>query len=333
MHPETIPQQALLSPHLVRRMLGYGLLLLLGLGTVVAAVLWHDRTVRYRSGQEQVRAIAHGAERELRRELSYIERSLTGLASDARELSLEVPDRAAHLLALRISGLDHRNPELVNIGFSTSMPDLPDLRTTGSSPRGSAGRMRIGYPQKVEGVGWVVPLALPIPDAGGDQPSWVTASLRLGALERIAADLDLGGNGLATIMHSDGRMLVRSRDQARWVGTVVHSAALMKQLNGKNVGLLDLPKGFDGIPRIAAYRVLPDYPLMVVTAIARQQALQGWGTFALTAIVLGGLLAGAWLAGPAGAGDARTRQAAATDRFPRRDCPKTCRDAAHRRNR
>ncbi len=276
-------------------MLGYGLLLLLSLGAMVAAVLWHDRDVRYRHGQVQVSAIAKGAERELRHELRYLERGLEGLATDAREFAKATPERAAQLLALRIAGIERRNPDLREIGLSRVLPDDPGLGTSGTDAARSAGRLRIGHPRKRDGVGWVLPLAMPIPNAGAGEPSWVIASLRVGALEQVAAGLDLGSDGIANIMHRDGWMVVRSRDQARWVGAPLRDTDLFRQhVPRAPAGVFDLASPLDGKTRIAAYRVLPDYPLLVVAGIARKDALAGWGTFAITAGVLGSLLALLW---------------------------------------
>jgi len=155
--------------------------------------------------------------------------------------------------------------------------------------------MRIGDPRKLDGVGWVLPLALPIQGAAAGEPSWLFASLHIKALEQIAAGLDLGSDGIANIAHRDGWMVVRSRDQARWVGTPLHDTPLFRQwLPRRLVDVFEQSSQIDGTTRVAAYRVLPDYPLLVVVGIARKDVLRGWSTFALTASVLGGLLALLW---------------------------------------
>lgn len=277
-------------------MFGIGLLLLLSLGVALAVLLRNDRAVRYRYGQVQVSAIARGAERVLQHQLTYLERGLAGLAVDAQNYSRMVPGHTAQLLAARIAGIEGRNPALHNLGFRNSLPDLPGLEATGSSAARSAGRMRIGHPRNIEGLGWVLPLALRISsNAVAGEPAWVVASLRIDALQLVAADLDLGSDGIANIMHRDGWMVVRSRDQARWVGTLLRDTNLFRErLPRQHAGVFDWPSPLDGTARIAAYRVLPDYPLLVVAGVARADVLKGWGTFALTASVLAGLLALLW---------------------------------------
>ncbi|MGH8077495.1 MAG: PAS domain-containing protein, partial [Lysobacter sp.] len=295
MRPRPISPQTRFSLPLARRMLGYGFLLLLSLGSVVAAVLWHDRDVRYRHGQEQVSATAIGLERELRRELEYLERGLAGLATDALQFSRSMPERSPYLLALRIDGIHRRNPHLRDVALGTTLPDYPGLHAIGSSPAGSTGRLRVGHPRKVGGVGWVLPLALPIPNAAAGEPAWVVASLRINALEEIAADLDLGSEGIANIMHRDGWMVVRSRDHARWVGAPLqHTDLFRRRLPRAHNDVFDLASPLDGTTRISAYRVLPEYPLVVVAGIARRDALRGWGAVAMVAVVLGGLLTLLW---------------------------------------
>ena len=318
MHPETIPKQALLSPHMARRMLGYGLLLLLSLGTALALLLWQDRAVRHRHGQEQVKAIASGAERALRRELAILERVMTEFTINARYLSRTMPAHLPQLLAERVTSVERSNPGLRDLRFSTTLPAYPGLATTGYSTVRSGGRMRIGRPRNVAGIGWVLPLALPIPGAVEGEPAWVIASLRVDALERVAVDLNLGSDGVANIMHRDGWMVVRSRDGAKWVGAPLRDPELFRQrLPRAHAGVVNLPSPLDGVHRIAAYRVLPDYPLLVVVGMARAEALQGWGKFALTASVLGGLLLVLWLALLGVVLRARERQQQLTDSLRR----------------
>jgi diguanylate cyclase (GGDEF)-like protein/PAS domain S-box-containing protein len=276
-------------------MLGYGLLLLLSIGGALAAVLLHDRAVRYRHGQEQVAAIADGAERELRRELAFVDRLLMGLAEDDRHFRRTVPERAAQLTALRIAGIERRNPGLHNVMLSASLPDQPGLHATGGSAAQSASHLRIGHPRNFKGLGWVLPFAFPIPGAAAGEPGWVVGWLDISALEPVAANLELGSDGVANVMHRDGWMLVRSRDNSRWVGGAIQDTELFRtRLPRKNADVFDLTSPIDGTTRIAAYRVLPEYPLLVVAGISRKDALQGWGTFALTSSVLGGLLALLW---------------------------------------
>ena len=297
LQPTPQPHRYAIPPGL--RLLGYGLLLLLSLslGVALAMVLWHDHEVRLRNGQERVAALASGAERELRRELAFLDNGMAGLAADARQLSAAAPERAVQLRALRIAGFQARHPDLSDVGFSVSLPDQPGLRAIGSSAARSAGRLRIGHPRKRAGAGWVLPLARPIPGAVAGEQAWVVASLRVAALERAVADLDLGSDGIVNILHRDGRIVVRSRNPARWVGASLHDTELVRErLPRRGADVFDLPSTLDGVDRIAAYRALPEYPLLVVAGIARADALAGRGRFAVTASVLGGLLTLLWWA-------------------------------------
>ncbi|MDQ3039323.1 MAG: EAL domain-containing protein, partial [Pseudomonadota bacterium] len=157
--------------------------------------------------------------------------------------------------------------------------------------------LRIGHPRQAAGIGWVLPLAQPIPGSTAGKPAWVFALLRISALEPIAAGLELGDNGIANILHRDGTLVVRSRDNARWVGASLRDSELVdKQMPLAPAGNYDLVSVLDGSKRMAAYRVLPDYPLVVSVGLAQREVLAGWPRFAATAIVLGGLLALLWLA-------------------------------------
>ena len=259
MRSQPISKQTRFTPP-VQRMLGYGVLLLLSLAAALAMVLWHDRTVRYRHGQAQVNAIVSGAARELSSELEYLERGLTGLALDARQFSSAVPEQLPHLLAMRIAGIEQRNPDLRDIHLGTSLPDMPGLQGKGSGAAEMGGRMRIGHPRKHDEHGWVLPLALPIAGAAPGEAVWIVAFLKITSLERIADGLNLGGDGVANIVHGDGWIVVRSREQARWVGKSLRDSELFRdELPRAANGTYELTSVLDGSKRIAAYRTLARY--------------------------------------------------------------------------
>ncbi|MEJ7746132.1 MAG: hypothetical protein WKF61_05145, partial [Luteimonas sp.] len=146
MTPESVSKPVRLTP-ILQRMLAYGLLLLLSLAVALAWVLQHDRMVRYQHGQDQARAMTNGAERELRSQLIYFERGLSGLAADAALFADMAPERASALIAARIAGVQRRNPDLQRIALLAALPDLPGLRATGADPARSAGHLRIGHPR------------------------------------------------------------------------------------------------------------------------------------------------------------------------------------------
>ncbi|MDQ3056552.1 MAG: PAS domain-containing protein, partial [Pseudomonadota bacterium] len=296
MTPESVLEPVRLAPS-IRRMLAYGLPLLLGLAVALALVLQNDRTLRYQHGQDRARAMTAGAARELRSQLNYLERGLSGVAADAALFADIAPERASELLAARTAAVQRRNPDLQGIALLPALPDLPGLRATGADPARSAGHLRIGHPRQAAGIGWVLPLAQPIPGSTAGKPAWVFALLRISALEPIAAGLELGDNGIANILHRDGTLVVRSRDNARWVGASLRDSELVdKQMPLAPAGNYDLVSVLDGSKRMAAYRVLPDYPLVVTVGLAQREVLAGWTRFAVTATVLGGLLALLWLA-------------------------------------
>ncbi|MEO6365708.1 MAG: EAL domain-containing protein [Luteimonas sp.] len=293
MRTEAADSHSRLAPP-VRRMLAYGLLLLVSLAVALGIVLWHDRVVRHRHGQAQVNAIVGGAERELRRELEYIERDLTSLADVSSQV---VPGiRPLHLSVERVAAMQRRNPDLLDVHLAASLPDLPGLQAAGSDPSRSRGRMRVGHPVQRSTQGWVLPLAVPVETRAGGETAWIVGSLRIASLERIAAGLSLGSDGIANIIHRDGQVVVRSRDQARWVGrSLLDSELFKRELPRAANGTFELTSVLDGKPRLAAYRSLPQYPLVVISGVAHADMLAGWFRFAATASVLVGMLALLWL--------------------------------------
>ena len=293
-----------MSPHRILRPIGFrmvvaGGLLALSLLAGVGVVLVQDYRARIESGRRHVAAQTHAAERELRRDLQYLERGLAGIGADVRLLAAAVPAQRDALIAERVRFATRRNPALRDVRLEVRLPDWAGVDAVGSDMTRRA-RLRVGAPMRFREPGvaeaWVIPLATPITDSTFGEPQWVTAKLRVDSLRWISDDLDLGSDGLVNVLHSNGAMALRSRDQARFVGADFRNTPLFDHLRRAPVGEYMAVSPLDGVTRMLGYRQLPDYPMVVAVSRSRTDLLAGFGRFAATASTLAVLLGLLWLA-------------------------------------
>lgn len=280
------------------RVLGFGLPLVVSAAVGVAALLRHDHATRVDAGYRHVATQVLGVERELRRELTYQERGMHGVGSDAAQYAALAPERAQGLLEARIRGVLARNPDFVDmrvVGTAALSPALANAR----SGRGDGDGLRIAPPQQVReadgGTAWVLPMAVPVPGDDGEG-RWVVSHYRVDRLAWLVQGLDLGRDGMANVIHRDGTMVLRSSQQAQHVGRDVRATELMRRAAVAPVGAFDQPSPLDGGQRLIAYRVMADAPLVVAVSRARADVLAGWSRFATSVVTLATLLCGLWLA-------------------------------------
>ena len=128
----------------------------------------------------------------------------------------------------------------------------------------------------------------------------VAISLKQDYLDSLFQQLELGASNFITIVRRDGAFLMRS--------PYLNNAAIKPDRYTKNHAGFDLiNQGFMsgtyvtaaknslvGITRINAFKVLPDYPLVVLVGISREEALKGalqlQKTYNLIAIVFSGFI-------------------------------------------
>ena len=109
--------------------------------------------------------------------------------------------------------------------------------------------------------------------------------------------IDIGAKGVITLVGTDGIIRARSSAVTRGVdpvGTLIPTTSTMLDPAKPPVGVYLAPSSVDGISRIASYRRLKSYPLVVFVALAEEEALSvlHWHR---TSMILQGLLASAGL--------------------------------------
>lgn len=105
----------------------------------------------------------------------------------------------------------------------------------------------------------------------------VTAGLSPEAIRAFYLTLDLGPNGAARLFLRDGTAVVREPYDTDLVGeSFAHLSLFRYRLEEAPRGLYRATFASDGILRHAGFAALPNYPLVVSAAVARQDVLRSW---------------------------------------------------------
>lgn len=95
--------------------------------------------------------------------------------------------------------------------------------------------------------------------------------------ERIYTLLDLGPGGSVTLFHRNGTMLVRGPPFATGIGrSFAHTHLFTHALPVASQGNIDTRSPIDGVHRIYGYDAVSNYPLVIITGMNKDDALQEW---------------------------------------------------------
>lgn len=286
------------------RPIGYGLALSFALLSILLYTLWRDHGERLASAERRVAAMAMGSDRLLNLQMRNLERAMLGIAIDSSKLSEHVPEEARRLRREMVEGVDARHAELRHVSlvdeagvvFDGDGPTVDVAWTRDPANRIDAQGLRIGPPIREADGEWIAPLAMPAPLDRSNRRGWVLADLRLNALADLAGGLDTGRDGVANIVHRNGRMLARAPLEGISVGEDLSGATVFRELlpvaaYGQN----DLVSPLDGVRRLVAYRSLERYPLVVMVGVSRADVLGTWYAFATAAALVCAIYALGWL--------------------------------------
>ncbi|MGE5514701.1 MAG: ATP-binding protein [Bacteroidota bacterium] len=116
-----------------------------------------------------------------------------------------------------------------------------------------------------------------IENAEGDFLGVAVAGFDADTFTDFYRTLPLGPQASISVIGIDGRVILRQPEPGRWVGSTVHGGALMAALQrGETNGMVVAASPLDGIERLVAFRVLPEYGVLVAAGIATEDALADW---------------------------------------------------------
>ena len=101
----------------------------------------------------------------------------------------------------------------------------------------------------------------------------LVASLDPFYFSRSLEELDVGVDGVVSIIGRDGILRARSVLDERMIGMDLGGSPMMAQAGHQTAGFLRAASLVDRIPRLLSYRTLKDYPLIVCVAFAEEAFL------------------------------------------------------------
>ena len=141
-----------------------------------------------------------------------------------------------------------------------------------------------------------IPLSRRLNKPDGSFAGVVHISLALDYFDEIARRLELGSGGVLSINRMDGTNLLRKTQSSRESGKDVRGGDVWKNAQLTSHGTLVSPGAVDGVERLFAYRVMPDYPLMIVVGASTETLLTSfeqrkrtyfWGAAGISFIIVG----------------------------------------------
>ena len=268
-----------------RRMLAYGLVLAALVPLLGIALLSYERANTQARALGRAGLIADAVDKQLRDRLFLLGRQLDSAAattdSTATSTIATNTTGAVPAAATALAG----NPEHWPIPMF-GLRIAPDRQAAAADGRRL---LSIGPPQR-QGPQWRVPVSRRTADGRR-----VHALVDAGLFDELVQGYSIGANDRVNLVHGDGVMLARSRDQGRNIGVRLDQSTLFDpQRRSQTSGGFSQRSVLDGVQRDFLFRRLPDLPLIIVVGTEQRSVLAAWAGFAGTVFLLTLLLGLSW---------------------------------------
>jgi signal transduction histidine kinase len=184
---------------------------------------------------------------------------------DLQAIQVGVSDAAGNLL---FSAFPYKTP--LNI--------FPREHFQAQLRRSDAG-FYIAKPIKSRATGdWVIFLSRRINRADGSFAGIVSIGLDPFSFGKVYGNLGVGQGRTGMLVGKDDHVVrVRMSFNERWVGDDIGGfSPVFKAAAGKPAGFYEVVTAPGRIARMASYRVMPEYPLIVTASVIKSRALAGW---------------------------------------------------------
>lgn len=264
-------------------------------GAALAGVLLHMRSEALLGGERLTRALNHVIAEQTTRSLQAVDQRLQVASND--------------LMDMRSQG--HVDEDTGRAFLRRQLKDLPYVRAIWTldeqgridldSDTGNIGvsladreyfqiyRQRpdtgfyIGPGVRSRSTGtWLISTTVPLRDAAGQWRGVMVAAVEPPFFERLWRELDLAHQGVVSLFHRDGQLLIRSPPDPQGLGQHYPALPLFtRELPRSPEGVFVGQQGLDEHRRIVAYRMLELYPqLVIVVGSSVEQVLAPWRRFA-----------------------------------------------------
>ncbi|MEK6349326.1 MAG: GGDEF domain-containing protein [Burkholderia sp.] len=267
-----------------------GVAIALVMMTICAAILRDSRVDAFERAQDSARNTLLMIERDVARSLHIDDLVLQGVVTGLRDPALAgLPDAlrgrllfdraaaagdiggiyvldAAGRMTLASNGAPAAGARFDDRPFFTVPRDDPDAGLFVGGPSASllhAKEAGIALSRRVNG-----------PD--GRFAGVVVLSVRLEYFRRLFAGLALGPHSSIALIHTDGRLIMRTPSDAGLIGRDLRGGGPYQRMMTSGSGAFVETASIDGVRRSYLFRHLPQLPLIVSVAVAEQDIYAEW---------------------------------------------------------
>jgi len=124
---------------------------------------------------------------------------------------------------------------------------------------------------------WVMPVSRRINNPDGSFAGVALATIDLDHFLKLYNSIDIGSNGVINLISADARIIIRRPFNEATIGTSVADGPLFTQLLPKGPsGTATVRSYVDGVERVVGFRRVNDYPLVVFSAMNKEEVLASW---------------------------------------------------------
>jgi diguanylate cyclase (GGDEF)-like protein len=148
-------------------------------------------------------------------------------------------------------------------------------------------KAHVGIPVRSRSSGvWVVPVSrrLELPD--GSFAGVVLATIKVDYFKTYYESFAIGERGTIFLASDNGRFLVRRPFKEKDIGADLSRGPVFRlwRETGAPTGSATMRANIDQVERLYTYRRLPNYPLVIAVALAKDEVLARWRTSAMAAL-------------------------------------------------
>jgi PAS domain S-box-containing protein len=262
-------------------------------------LLWYRLEQGVEQGERRADNLALMLSEHLRRSADAVDGALVQLAQHSQRVGGPgaAPESWASVLQTALAGLEGIGAisvidETGVIRVSTdpgligqSRADQFLFRQLAANPRS---RLMAGGPiRNLASDRLVLPLGRPLTTPDGQFAGLIAARLEAERLREFYRSVDVGPNGVITVLHPLGIVLIREPSNNDPIGEPPPSHPIFQaQQQKRDGGLLRGPLRPDGPKLISAYRTIPHPTLILAVSLAEHDILAGWRNVTLIALGL-----------------------------------------------
>lgn len=272
---------------------------------------WNSRQYQLHEKEVAMSNLAHTLSSQVQATIKQVDIILLWLAAQAEEggqARLQTP-RLQALLRTQLAQLEqlkdlfivdeHGNPLLTSVASMPTGVNYADRDYFSYHREHDDLAPHIGHAVRSRSSGvWVLTVSRRINHADGRFAGVVMATIALEHFLNLYRSIDVGRNGAISLIATDATLLVRWPFVEADVGKSLAKGQLFSEMLPQAAsGIGTVRSSLDGVERLASYRTIKGYPLIIFVALDRHETLASWrqeamfsaGLTAFLLLILGAL--------------------------------------------